>query len=53
MLEVYPPDTLLVVATTEPALMVSGLNAALSQFSLTPLPRGMFDDTEVREVALC
>ena len=47
MLEVYPPDTMLVVASKDPQVPDTGLNAALSAYDLTPLPRNFFDDSEV------
>ena len=47
MLELYPPDELLIVAPKDPSTPEIGLNAALSNFETTPRPRGDFDDSEV------
>jgi hypothetical protein len=47
MLELYPPDELLVVAPKDPSMPEMGLNAALTKFETTPRPRGDFDDSEV------
>ncbi|KAL4525061.1 hypothetical protein Ndes2526A_g07151 [Nannochloris sp. 'desiccata'] len=46
MLELYPPDELLVVAPKDTSMPEMGLNAALAVFETTPRPRGDFDDSE-------
>ena len=48
MLELYPPDELLIVAPKDHSMPEMGLNAALSGFETTPRPRGDFDDSEVK-----
>ena len=50
MLELYPPETLLIVASKDPSVPETGLNAALADFDLTPLPRNFFDDSEVAKL---
>ena len=46
MLELYPPDVLLVVASKDTSVPDTGLNAALMAFEQTALPRNAFDDSE-------
>jgi hypothetical protein len=47
MLEVHPPDELLVVAPKDAAMQrTEGVCSALAQYAQVPLPRAMFDDTE-------
>jgi hypothetical protein len=52
MLELYPPDELLIVAPKDQSMPEMGLNAALAGFETTPRPRVDFDDSEVRSKTL-